>query len=269
MKEMIRLTLAVFGMAVMLTLLGETDFAQATDVPYGSVVGRVEIVPGIPLTSDFGEYRAVIDGLPNGTYVDEYGNFKILRVPFGVRTVMIYPPEGRVPELPPVRRVIGITSSAIFNAGAIVFTKPGSVTGRITLINTQVADLATLVVAIPEFGLVTKPNADGGYLLTGVPPGTCNVRLIGPGLNASRDTYRLTYIVAGNPTVGVDFVIRGFVPSTQIDPSIPQNVLRPNNDENVKQNAKDPAKKPETPAEADKRKAMEKVVVAIPPIKKP
>jgi hypothetical protein len=166
-----------------------------------------------------------------------------------------------------------------FNVGTIVLAKPGSITGRIILVDSPAVNMADLVIAIPQFGLVTKPNPDGGYLLTGVPPGTWNARLMGPGIRETRDTIRLTYVAAMNPTVGVNFTIRGQnVPAaSQVDPSNAPPitpVLQGIDKDSQMQDQKEPAKtadKPsdkKTPAEIEKEKAIKDLLNKI-PIKKP
>ncbi len=45
------------------------------------------------------------------------------------------------------------------NVGTVALSNPGSVSGRIRLIDSPPVDMADLVIAIPAFGLAIKPNA--------------------------------------------------------------------------------------------------------------
>jgi hypothetical protein len=95
-------------------------------------------------------------------------------------------------------------------------------------------NMASLVVAIPQFGIVAKPNPDGGYLLTGVPPGTLNVQLLGPGIRESRETIHLTYVGSRATTVGIDFVVRGVnTPAPQVQPGVLQKSTQPSEKQNI------------------------------------
>lgn len=198
--------------------------------PYGEVSGQVEIVRGIPLTNEFGQFTVLVEGVPNRTLCAADGTFILLRVPSGSRILVAYaPPEFswalggvRLSHRKPVAVVAGGQAS---DAGTLVIAMPGSVSGRITMTGEPVSDIASMVVAMPQFGLVTKPNTDGGYLLQGVPPGSHQLQLQFPSraADAHQDpvSRRATTaaVVAGRPTLGVDFVLEGRRPTSPVDPT--------------------------------------------------
>lgn len=330
-----RIGRSLFTLSMVAVIIGLGSlYVQAQALPtYQTYYGVLEIVPGIRLTPEFGEYQLFfssaglnsrnVSGIeenvirPDGTFLFRYSRidpgYKNLMVVRGVssgelneeqivsRTYFYvsaperYPNPG-YPFLPSITVSLGqqvsentahqnggIKTLSFPNAqgidlGTIVLTKPGSITGRIILVNSPAVEMADLVVAIPQFGLVTKPNPDGGYLLTGVPPGTWNARLMGPGIRETRDTVRLTYVAAMNPSVGVNFTIRGQnVPAaSQIDPSnVPLNTpstgaLQGSEKEKAIQEQKESEKTPDkqrTSADIDKEKVIQEVLNKIP--KKP
>jgi hypothetical protein len=235
--------------------------------PDGTAFGRIEVVPGVAWTAEFGQVRVVIAGLANSTMADENGTFRLEHVPNGIRTLVFLPTDARFAASPQRVRTTIVTSDVgevnATDIGTFVMARPGSVTGRIIMEGTPWINMASLVISIPRFGLVTKPNPDGGYLLTGVPPGTWNVRLMGPGVNESRETTRLTYVASLDTTVGVDFVIRGNSPAaTQIEPGkVPMAnapAINPAGGDE-KQNSN----RPEKPGETKKPSAAEKSKSAV------
>jgi hypothetical protein len=97
-----------------------------------------------------------------------------------------------------------IQPAAIANAG-VIRLNGGSIRGRVTFLNP--ADLASAVVAVPEQGKVTQPNAGGVYLLQDVAVGLRQVMLLHSRYGQAPP--RQSVLVKARQTVdGPDFIRR-------------------------------------------------------------
>jgi hypothetical protein len=227
MKHLVPAGLILVALAALPEFANRSAIAHDPPVPrFGDVSGQVEIVRGIPLTSEFGQFSVFVDETPNSTPCAEDGRFNLRRVPSGSRSLIVVAPEGMSWALGSRhshRKPVAIVGGQVTDGGTLVMAMPGSVSGRITMTGEPVSDIASVVVAMPQFGLVTKPNTDGGYLLQGVPPGHHELQLQFPNrAQDARDVVsrraRTAAVIAGHPTLGVDFVLEGRRPVRPVEP---------------------------------------------------
>lgn len=141
---------------------------NGVSVPAGEIVGRVELAEGIAAP----RARVVVRGTPLGTICDTDGNFSVWNVPPGYWNLRVSHPLAAAYALV----AVGANSGETTNAGVIRLKATGSIRGRVVYLNPD--DLATAVVAVPEQGIATQPNAGGGYLLQGVAAGFREVVLL-------------------------------------------------------------------------------------------
>ena len=138
------------------------------DTSPSRVVGLVELAAGVPAA------QALVNvvGYPASTKCDAHGGFSITGLPPGGWTLRAQHPlaagQTRVP--------VGLTAGVTTHTGPIRLRGTGSIRGRVVFLDPD--DVATAVVTVPEQGIATQPNLDGGYLLNGVAAGDREIMLL-------------------------------------------------------------------------------------------
>jgi len=158
--------------------------------PRGELIGRVEISEDVPT----GDCRVLLEGTPLGAPCDASGGFDIRGVPPGRWDLRVA--AGEATALPGKRLVAAANAGLVTDLGVVRLAKPGSVGGRVA------GDSAGSIIALPAYGVVTAPNANGGYLLTGAPPGVHDLVMITRTGTVVRTPVT---IVSTRTTTGVDF----------------------------------------------------------------
>ena len=158
--------------------------------PRGELIGRVEISEDVPT----GDCRVLLEGTPLGAPCDPSGGFDIRGVPPGRWDLRVA--TGEATALPGKRLVAAANAGLVTDLGVVRLAKPGSVGGRVA------GDSAGSIIALPAYGVVTAPNANGGYLLTGAPPGVHDLVMI---TRAGTVVRTPITIVSARTTTGVDF----------------------------------------------------------------
>jgi hypothetical protein len=131
----------------------------------GVIAGRIVLVPGVPLEKG----RVGVEGVPLGDRLDEDGYFSIHNVPPGIRNLRVSPEQGQKWELGTYARItVAVGAGSYHNIGTHVVSQHGAVSGKITGVNPL--DLKKAIVSVKGFGVVAKPDEDGFYLLSNVPP---------------------------------------------------------------------------------------------------
>jgi Carboxypeptidase regulatory-like domain len=168
-----------------------------TSNPSGHIVGHVELAEGVPAAGA----KIRVQGTPIGATCDADGNFDVPDVPGGAWKLRV-----THPLTPASVRRVPSNVGEVTDAGTIRLRGVGSIRGRVMFLNPD--DQATAVIAVPEQGIATQPNAAGGYLLNGVAAGDRQVVLLHAryGTGASRMS---TVAVQALTTVnGPDFIQR-------------------------------------------------------------
>jgi len=150
--------------AVLVAGCGDDPPATSGLAP-GEIIGRIEISEDVPASS----CRVLLDGSPLGSACDGVGGFDIRGVVPGRWDLRVIADLST--GLP--ARVLPVAANPGFvtDLGAIRLAQAGSIGGRVVG-----ADEG--IVVLPSYGIVTAPNANGGYLLIDVPPGVHDVVLI-------------------------------------------------------------------------------------------
>lgn len=163
--------------------------------PTGEIIGHVEVSADVSA----GGCLVVLEGTPLGARCDETGQFDIKNVPVGRWDLRIVT-DSEASSIPAKRIAAGANPGLISDLGPVRLAKAGSIGGRVLAGGTG-ADLAFAVIAIPSVGVVTAPNANGGFLLTDVSPGTHEVVLI---TEAGTVVRRDINVLPGKVTIGAD-----------------------------------------------------------------
>ena len=137
-------------------------------MPTGRVIGRIELVPGVPMRV----CNVLFAGLPLGTKCDSEGRFEIGGVPFGRRDIYVTGEwiDGKKSQQFPV----GVSKDAITTV-TLVVSHYGAIIGQVVYADPK--HLAEMYVTIEDFGIVAKPDANGYYVLDRVPPGDWRISL--------------------------------------------------------------------------------------------
>ncbi len=176
--------------------------ATATQPP-GELIGRIEVAADVPL----GTCQVLLEGTPLGARCDASGQFDIKNVPPGRWDLRIVPdPDGN--GLPGRRVAAAANPGFVTDIGALRLAPAGAVGGHI-LSATGAPPFA--VISVPAYGVVTAPNANGGYLLTGVPPGVHEVVLTTEDGVAVRANVT---VLPSRTTIGIDFDLSALAPVT-------------------------------------------------------
>ncbi len=157
--------------SVILSVLALTGCGSETVIPGGGeLIGHVELTSGYPAIGTLVQ----IEGTPLGAIVDTDGNYRITDMPPGTWALRIMP-QGELASLGS-RRALAATNEGEITTLDITLFNPGVVGGR--LLPPDGADTPPVFVAISDLGLATAPTEAGGYLLTGVAPGSQDVTLV-------------------------------------------------------------------------------------------
>jgi sugar lactone lactonase YvrE len=181
--------------ALALSACGSNDTpAETATPPPGEIIGRIEVAADVPL----GSCQVLLEGTPLGGRCDASGQFDIRNVPVGRWDLRVIPdPDGN--GLPARRVAAASNAGFVTDIGALRLSPPGSVGGHITGMDGAVP---FAVISVPAYGVVTAPNANGGYLLTGVPPGVHEVVLT---TDDGRIIKSNVTVLPTQTTIGIDF----------------------------------------------------------------
>jgi sugar lactone lactonase YvrE len=168
--------------------------AETITPPPGEIIGRIEVAADVPL----GNCQVLLEGTPLGSRCDASGQFDIRNVPVGRWDLRVIPdPDGA--GLPARRVAAASNAGFVTDIGALRLAPPGSVGGHI---HGAAGAVPFAVISVPAYGVVTAPNANGGYLLTGVPPGVHEVVLT---TDDGRIIKTDVTVLPTQTTIGVDF----------------------------------------------------------------
>jgi hypothetical protein len=198
------LGLLVVSLSLFAAACGSDSAPPATVTPPpGELIGRIEVAADVPL----GSCQVLLEGTPLGSRCDASGQFDIRNVPPGRWDLRVIPdPDGT--GLPARRVAAASNSGFVTDIGALRLAPPGSVGGHI-LSASGTPPFA--VISVPAYGVVTAPNANGGYLLTGVPPGVHEVVLT---TDDGRVIKTNVTVLPTQTTIGIDFDLSQLVPVT-------------------------------------------------------
>jgi hypothetical protein len=169
----------------------------------GRIVGRIELVPGVPMK----DCKVIVEGVPRSAECDKNGNFDIPKVPVGRRSLRVVSPKGEEDLVVNGRVYVGVNEAMYTNVGTVVVSQYGAVHGKV--IGADTKHLAEMVVYIADFGIATKPDAYGYYVLGRVPPGKWSIRLYPLWYNPKYKTRLQSVTVQpGEITRKVNFVMK-------------------------------------------------------------
>lgn len=185
-----------------LLLLTAVGCSARTPPPPAELLGRVELVPGVPVSS----CRVSLEGTPLGAKCDELGVFYLKNIAPGRRwNLRIVPPAET--HLPVHRLAFAANAGVVTDLGAVVLPGAGKIGGRVT----GSSDAAPLFLTVSGEPVVTQPNSNGGFLLDPVSPGTHEVVLIAQ----DRSLVRKDVVVEpGRITTKVSFDLGGLESSS-------------------------------------------------------
>jgi hypothetical protein len=173
---------------------GDSESTPPTQLePSGEIIGRVEIAPDVPLA----QCQVLVEGAPLGSRCDASGQFDIRHVPPGRWDLRIVPDPGGK-GLPARRVAAGSNGGFVTDLGAVRLAPAGSVGGHVL----GASPPPFAIIAVPALGVVTAANENGGYLLTGVPPGVHDVVLT---TDDGRVVNTPVTVLPTETTIGVDF----------------------------------------------------------------
>jgi len=191
------------GLCCVVLLAGCGNSVKVGPPQPGELIGRVEISTDVPASG----CQILLEGTPLGAQCDENGQFDVRNVPPGRWDLRLITDGG--PTALPDRRVIAASNPGLISdLGAIALAKPGSIGGHI--VNAGGMDLSLAVIAVPEVGAVTVPNANGGYLLDSVSPGVHEVVLI---TDAGTVVHANVNVLPAKVTIGADLDLGKIVPN--------------------------------------------------------
>ncbi len=193
-----------FYQVLVLVAVAGCNSATKTVAPEpGEIIGRVEISTDAPASS----CQVLLEGTPLGAQCDETGTFDVRRVPPGRWDLRIVT-DGAATALPAKRVAAGSNSGQVSDLGALTLAKPGSIGGH--LLNVGGMDVSLAIIAVPEVGAVTAPNANGGFLLDSVSPGLHEVVLI---TDAGTVIRKDVNVLPGKVTIGADLDLMNIAPN--------------------------------------------------------
>jgi hypothetical protein len=175
-------------------VFGCNSSVKVTPPAPGELIGSVEISADVPATG----CEVLLEGTPLGGRCDETGTFDVRNVPPGRWDLRLIT-DGAANALPARRVAAGSNPGMVTDLGPVVLAKAGSIGGHVT---NGGAQLALAIVAVPEIGVVTAPNDNGGYLLEGVSPGVHEVVLITDDGTVVKDNIT---VLSAKVTIGADF----------------------------------------------------------------
>jgi hypothetical protein len=167
--------------------------------PTGSILGRIELVPGVPMRS----CNVLLAGLQLSTKCDNEGLFRFDKVPIGVGDLIVTG-EWLYDNKSPKFRV-GVNKDEITNMGTLIVSHYGAIHGQV--INADPEHLAAMVVTIEYLGIAAKPNDKGYYVLDRLPPGDWWVILHNIWYGPSPTQEKRAIVKPRATTKKVDFVL--------------------------------------------------------------
>ncbi len=174
----------------------------------GEIIGRIEISEDVPAS----QCRVLLEGTPLGAPCDGAGAFDVVGVLPGRWDLTVVDESDR--GLAPRRLVAASNAGFVTDLGAIRLAQPGFIGGRVT------GGPPDGIVVIPTYGVVSAPNANGGYLLSGVPPGVHDVVLITGDGTVARSGVT---VLPGKTTVQVELDASA---ATEVDTTIDGHAFR-------------------------------------------
>jgi len=136
---------------------------SAAPQPTGGIIGRIELVPGVPMRS----CNVFLAGLPLSTKCDNEGRFRFDKVPIGFGDLSVtgqWLYDNKSPQFH-----VGVNKDEITNMGTLIVSHYGAIHGQV--INADPEHLAGMLVTAEWFGVAAKPDDRGYYVLDRVPPG--------------------------------------------------------------------------------------------------
>jgi hypothetical protein len=191
------------GWLVCLLVAGCGSSVKVAPPQPGELIGSVEISTDVPATG----CQILLEGTPLGAQCDDAGGFDIRNVPPGRWDLRLIS-DGGPTALPAKRLAAASNPGLISDLGAVRLAQPGSIGGHV--INTGGMDLSLAVIAVPEVGAVTAPNANGGFLLDSVAPGVHDVVLI---TDAGTIVHTNVNVLPGKVTIGADLDVGKITPN--------------------------------------------------------
>jgi sugar lactone lactonase YvrE len=169
--------------------------------PTGELIGRVELGPDLPLSS----CRVTVEGTPLGSPCDASGEFDIRRIAKGRWNLRIEDTSPSVAtRLAPRRIAAGVNPGFLTDLGAVQLARPGQIGGHLDTAAGQTVPFAIL--SVPSYGAVAMANANGGYLIEGVPPGDHVVVLTTDSGSSSQSGIR---VLPDSTTAPINFDLAG------------------------------------------------------------
>ena len=159
----------------------------------GEIIGRVEVSADVPASSCL----VLLEGTPLAGKCDESGQFDLRHVPAGRWDLRIIT-DGAATALPAKRIAAGSNPGQVSDLGAVRLAQPGSIGGHVL---NPGGELTLAIVAVPELGVVTAPNSNGGFLLPGVAPGIHEVDLV---TDAGTVVRKDVNVLPAKVTIGAD-----------------------------------------------------------------
>jgi sugar lactone lactonase YvrE len=173
--------------------------------PAGELIGRIELGPDLPLTS----CRVTVEGTPLGATCDASGEFDIPSIARGrwnLRIIDTTPSTDA--RLAPRRIAAAVNAGFVTDLGGVTLARPGQVGGHVA--TNAGGSVPFAIISIPAYGAVTMPNDNGGYLITGVPPGQHDVVLT---TDTGSTTQAGVTVMPGATTAPINFSLATAAPA--------------------------------------------------------
>lgn len=145
--------------------------AWSDNLPKGELIGRVELVPGMPLST----CRVLVEGTPIEDECDSDGAFDIRNIPRGRWDLRII---GKVPgtDQTITKRIgAGANGEEVTDLGVVVLSPPLTVAGRVN--GVDATTYGNYFVTVPSLGIAAPLSANGTYLLSGLPPAPMRIEV--------------------------------------------------------------------------------------------
>ncbi len=185
-----------FFSAVVLAACGGSDGVDNSRT--GTLIVKVLLTDG----NDAENCRLVVDGSPFAGTCNSEGFVTVSGIPSGQWEATIESTDPALSGLAPTPIQFGINREETTQLEARL-ALAGSVYGSVSGSN---VDLTSVLVSIPEFGIVSKPTNTGIFLLADVPPGQHTVRFV---LDGSVGTVPNISVVSAGSTGPVTFDLGG------------------------------------------------------------
>jgi hypothetical protein len=208
-------------------ILSATADAQfpGSHAPHGSIIGRIELVPGVPMRS----CDVLLTGpkIVKNTKCDNEGRFSFDYIQIhasqtGVEGILDLRVTGewlydkKSPIFP-----VGMHNHMITNVGTLIVSHYGAIHGQV--INADPEHLAGMLVTAEWFGIAAKPDARGYYVLDRVPPGDYNIILHNVWYGPYPTLEKRVVVKPKATTKKVDFVLTPPPPVRAVAPTAPDS----------------------------------------------